>query len=290
VIESHRQPVSSILVFCDLDDTLFAPHTFSVDASARRALDRLEREHLPLVFCSGRTRPELQLIQQELGICQPFICENGAAVFVPRGYFGCRVARAIDVAGYETVEFGKPYAEIVASLRRAADRLELNVVGFSDMSVEDVAFDCDVPLLQARLAKLREYSEPFRVVDAKPGAISRLFKALRAAGLDGSSRGRYHHVGALRRDIGGQFLLDLYRRAFGEVMTVAFGDHRSTVPLLRHADVPLVVRSGASDETTRLLADVPAARLTAADSVGAWAEAVLEIAGAAPRGVRSRWP
>ena len=117
----------------------------------------------------------------------------------------------------------------------------------------------------------------------KPGAIPRLFKALRAAGLDCTSRGRYHHVGAIRRDIGGQFLRGLYRRAFGEVMTVAFGDHGSAAPLLRHADVPLVVQSGASDETTHLLTDVPAARLSVADSVGAWAEVILEIAGAAQR-------
>lgn len=277
------QPAPSILVFCDLDDTLFEPHTFSVDASTQRALDHVEREHLPLVFCSSRTRAELELIQQELGINQPFICENGAAVFVPRGYFGFKLAQAIDVAGYEVVEFGKPYADVVASLHRAADRLDIEVTGFSDMSVEDVALDCDLPLLQARLAKLREYTEPFRVVDAKPGALPRLFRALGAAGLGCTSRGRYHHVGAIRRDIGGQFLRGLYRREFGEVVTVAFGDHRGAGQLLRHADIPLVVQSGASDETTHLLADVPAARLSVADSVGAWAEVILEIAGASQR-------
>jgi len=48
-----------ILVFCDLDDTLFDSRTFSVDASARRALDRIQSEHVPLVFYSSRTRAEL---------------------------------------------------------------------------------------------------------------------------------------------------------------------------------------------------------------------------------------
>jgi mannosyl-3-phosphoglycerate phosphatase len=277
------QPVPSIVVFCDLDDTLFEPHTFSVDTSIHRALDRFESERVPLVFCSSKTRAELELIQQELGITQPFICENGAAVFVPRGYFGFDVTQGIDIAGYEVVEFGKPYGEVVASLHRAADRLRVEVVGFSDMSVEDVAIDCDLPLFQARLAKLREYNEPFRVVDAKAGALPRLFKTLRAAGLECTNRGRYHHVGAIRRDIGGRFLLGLYRRMFGELVTVAFGDHGSAVPLLRQADVALVVQSSVRHETTRLLADVPAARLSCADSVGAWADVILEIAGAAQR-------
>jgi mannosyl-3-phosphoglycerate phosphatase len=283
------QPIPSIVVFCDLDDTLFEPRAFFVDASTHRALERIEREHLPIVFSSSKTRAELELIQQELGINQPFISESGAAVFLPRGYFAFSVTQAIDVAGYEVVEFGKPYAEVVASLRRASDRLGLKVIGFNDMSVEDVAIDCDLPLLQARLAKLREYNEPFRVVDAKPGAIPRLFKVLRAAGLDCTSRGRYQHVGAIRRDFGGQFLRGLYRRAFGEVVTVAFGDHRSAVPLLRQADVPLVVQSGACEETTHLLTDVPTARLSVVDSVGAWAEVILEIAGLAQRSRSACW-
>lgn len=277
------QPVPSIVVFCDLDDTLFEPHTFAVDASTHRALDRIARENLPLLFCSSKTRAELELMQQELGINQPFICENGAAVFVPRGYFGFSVAQAPEVAGYEVVEFGKPYAEVVTALHRAADRLGMEVVGFNDMSVEDVAIDCELPLLQARLAKLREYNEPFRVIDATSGAILRLLKALRAAGLDCTSRGRYHYAGAVHREIGGRFLRGLYRRAFGEVVTVAFGDNRSAVPILRQADIPLVVRSTVSDETTHLLADVPAARVSRADSVAAWADAILEIAGAAQR-------
>ena len=151
------------------------------------------------------------------------------------------------------------------------------------MSVEDVAIECDLSLLQARLAKLREYNELFRVVDTGPGAVPRLFKALRAAGLDCTSRGQYHYVGASYPDLGSQFLRDLYRRAFGEVVTVAFGDHRGAAPLLRHADVPLVVQSDSSDDTTELLAAVPAARLSVADSLEAWAEAILDIADGAQR-------
>ena len=275
------RPLPLILVFCDLDDTLFDSRTFSVDASARRALDRIQTEHVALVFHSSRTRAELELIQHELGISHPFISESGAAVFFPRDYCAFGVAQAIDIAGYGVVEFGKPHAEIVTLLHGAAARLGIEVVGFSDMSVEDVAIECDLPLLRARLAKLREYTEPFRVVNARPGVLPRLSRALRAAGLDCISRGRYDHVGAWRRDLGSQFLRGLYRRAFGDIVTVAFGDHRSAGPLLRQADLALVVRSSAPDETTRLLADVPQARLSVADSVGAWAEVILEIAGTA---------
>jgi mannosyl-3-phosphoglycerate phosphatase len=277
------QPVPPIVVLCDLDDTLFEPHAFALDASTHGAFGPIERKHLPVVFCSSKTRAELELIQHELGVNQPFICESGAAVLVPQGYFGFSVEPAREVAGYDVVEFGKSYAEIVNLLHRAAERLGIEVVGFSDMSVEAVAIECDVPLLQARLAKLREYSELFRVIDAKPGVIPRTVKALRAAGLDCTTRRRYHQVGALRRDTGGQFLLGLYRRAYGEVVTVAFGDHESAASLLRHADIPLVLQSDAPDQTAQLLRGVPGARISIADSIGAWAERILEIAHAVQR-------
>ncbi len=280
------QPVPQIVVFCDLDDTLFEPHTFAVDVLTRRAFARIEHEHLPIVLCSSKTRAELELIQQELGINQPFICENGAAAFVPRGYFGFSVAQARDAAGYEVVEFGKTHAEIVAVLRRIAARVDIEIVGFSEMSVEDVAVDCDLSLLQARLAKLREYSEKFRVVDAQPGALLRLFRGLNAGGLECTSRGRYHFVGAICPDEGGRCLRALYRRAFGEIAIVAFGDHGSATTLLRRADVPLVVRS-AADQTACLLARVPASRLSVADSLGTWAETILDIAGTVQSSRRS---
>ena len=146
------------------------------------------------------------------------------------------------------------------------------------MSVEEVANDCELPLLQARLAKLREYSELFRIVDGRPGAQSSLLKALRSTGLDSTSHGRHHHVGATRRDVGGYFLRGLFRRAFGDVVTVAFADCETAVPLLVYADVPMVVRSNLGDETARLLARVSAARLTTVSSIAAWADLILEIA------------
>ena len=271
-------PAPPILVFCELDDTLFGPHALSVDARARRALRRIGQAGIPLVFCSSKTRAELELTQQALGINQPFVSESGAAVYVPHGYFPFRADQATSVPGYDVVEFGRPYAEIVETLRGTADRLGVPLVGFSDMSVEDVANDCQVPLLQARLAKLREYSELFRFVDARPGARSQLLKALRAVGLESAPCGRHHHLAAIRRDIGGYLLRGLFRRAFGDVLTVAFGDRESAIPLLVHADVPMVVRSPFSDETARLLARVSSARFTTATSVAAWAELILDIA------------
>src|SRR6185437_13348326 len=113
------------------------------------------------------------------------------------------------------------YSDVVDLLHRTADRLRIEVVAFSDMSIEEVARECGLPLLQARLAKLRDYEELFRFVDPGSAGRSRLFKALEGVNLRGRKGGRFDRVGAPVDGAGGVSLLtSLYRRGRGDVVTI----------------------------------------------------------------------
>ena len=219
--ERHMPPRTSLVVFSDVDAVLCAPRD-----PAFAAAGHLLRLHLPedvaLVFCSGKTRAELEFIQQMLGVWDPFIAENGGAAFIPDGYFDVDIPSARDFPGYSAVEFGRPYADVVDELHRIADRLAIPIVGFNDMSIEEVAREYGLSLLQARLAKLREYEECFRVVDPSRSAGSRLVRALHAARLRCVSEDAFYYVGAPVDYCLGVNLLDgLYRRAANEVVTIA---------------------------------------------------------------------
>jgi mannosyl-3-phosphoglycerate phosphatase len=267
-------PPRSVLVFCDLDNTLFEPRTFCLDRSRSNAFDRLERRHLRIVLCSIRTRVELELMQRELGLHQPFICEDGGALFVPRGYFGHALEQAADVAGYQAVEFGRDYVEIVDALHGIAGYVQTEIIGFDDMSVDEVAVESEVPLLQARLAKLRSYSEAFRIVDPSPAAGVRLLKAIRGAGFDCTKRGRYHYISGRHRDRARQMLRALYRKAIGPFITVAVGDDPANLGYLKDAEIPLVVDWSAADGPPKTDA-ARRAQTSAARTVGACAELIL---------------
>jgi mannosyl-3-phosphoglycerate phosphatase len=95
------------------------------------------------------------------------------------------------------------------------------VVGFSDLSVDQVARECDLPLSQARLAKLREYDEPFRLVNFASDSYDRLWRALRGARLERTCEGLHEHVGApASNGTAVTALIRLYRRAFGSITSV----------------------------------------------------------------------
>jgi mannosyl-3-phosphoglycerate phosphatase family protein len=251
-----------LVIFSDVDSVLRdpPPHSFAAAASI---LEVLARVRIPLVLCSGKTRAEVEHIQQGLGIADPFVCENGAATFVPRGYFSFDVPRARDVAGYEAVEFGRAYQGVVKTLHRTADRLRIEIVGFNDMSVQDVARECRLTLLRARLAKLREYEELFRILGSDQAARHRLFKGLHAERLRCVDGQRYYHVGAaVDKRIGMNLLRTFYRREYGSILTVGLADAMAEANFVQLVDHQILVQNDGERE--------------AVDVVG-WAEAIAEV-------------
>ena len=165
------------IVFTDVDGCLVDHSTYSFQEAAG-TLARREARGVPVVLCSSKTRAEIERLQQELGTAHPFISENGGAVFVPDGYFPFDLPGAKRIGGHDAIELGRPYAEVVELLRRAATKAGVSVIGFSDMTVSEVAQDCGLSLPAARLAKLREYDEPFRILDGDPVGKARLFRGL----------------------------------------------------------------------------------------------------------------
>ena len=266
-----------LVVFTDLDGSLLDHESYSF-APAAEALALLAAQGIPLVLCSSKTRAEIEILQQDLGVAHPFLSENGGALFLPRRYFPFLISDGRSIAGYQAIEFGLPYYQLVETLHRVASDLNIPVVGFSDMSTEEVAKDCKLPLMTARLAKLREYDEPFRILDSGLADRSRLFKALHRAGLRCTRGGRYHHLtGVTDKGLGVRTLKSLYRQAWGKVVAVGLGDGLNDLSLLQEADIPIVVQNPANDAATRLLRKVPTARLTSAPGPQGWNETILEV-------------
>jgi len=216
-----RMHITPVITFTDAD-AIPASDAGCISAVGADALATLARERIVLVLCSSRTRAQMERTRQALGIFHPFIAESGAAAFVPERYFPAEPEPTRKIGGYQAVEFCAPYEQLVSMLRRAADRLGIGITGFNDMSVEQVARECGLTLLEARLAKLREYREPFRLLCANAIAERRLLRALEAAGIFCTRRGDFLVAGTeqgLQQGI--TELATLYRRALGGALTAS---------------------------------------------------------------------
>ena len=91
------------LVFTDLDGSLLDHDTYSYTA-ALPMLERLSDGGIPVIFVSSKTRSEIVELRGELGNNNPFIVENGAAVFIPEGCFSTPPANVVLREGYWVYE------------------------------------------------------------------------------------------------------------------------------------------------------------------------------------------
>jgi mannosyl-3-phosphoglycerate phosphatase len=190
---------------------------------------------------------------------------------------------------------GRPYAEVVNGLREAAAAERVRVVGFSDMTVGDVAEECGLPVLDAQLAKLREFDEPFRLLDPDPAARSRFLKALHRRGLKTMSGGRFDHVtGDTDKGRAVAELRTLLPDRLGPVVMAGLGDGLNDVSMLREVDLPVIVRSDLNGATGRMLRKVPTAQVTNSCGPAGWAEAVTALLDSRrepqPSGWARYWP
>ena len=232
---------SKLVVITDLDGTLLDSATYS-GAPAIPALELLKSQQIPVIFCSSKTSAEQQAHREELGISDPFIVENGGAIFIPHGYFPFDFEYQKTEGGYAVIELGRPYADIRAILQGIRTRAGINFTGFGDMTPEEVAGVTGLDLEAARRAKKREYNETV-ILEGTPADINKVLNAIKETGLNYAHGGRYYGVmGASDKGKAATILIGMFRRKLGEVRTIGLGDSDNDLPLLAVVDIPVLVQ------------------------------------------------
>jgi mannosyl-3-phosphoglycerate phosphatase family protein len=281
--KSFTQPATGVaqrlVVVTDIDGSLLEPGTRSLP-DERAALDFLAARGIPLVINSSRTRAEIERLHQTFQMLTPFISEHGSALFVHEGAFRSVPARARSAVGGRVIEFGRRYHEVVETLRLTSRELGVDIVGFAELTIEDVARELGVPIVEAQLAKLREYTELFRIVDDRDATRSRLIKALRRRGLRCWPVGAHQLVsttGDRAESLG--TLKAMWRESWGEPLIIGFADSEDDVAWLRHTDVAVFVQHNSVGVPPRVLSKLPTVHVTRSPGRAGWSEAIFEFVG-----------
>lgn len=251
-----------LAVFTDLDGTLLDHDTYDY-APALPAIAELKRRGYPLVLTTSKTRAETARLHAALGLDSPFIFENGGGIS----------------NGGAVIPLGARRATLIEALAHASRVSGIRVLGFSAMSVADIARATGLAAPDAALAAEREFSEPFSIPD--PGGAPRLLGAIEDSGFEWTQGGRFYHILAgndKARAV--RLLIDGFRRDHPEIVTIGLGDGLNDEGFLREVDRPIVLRSAQSEA---LLRRVPHAVLTPGRGPAAWNSAVLSCLASSAR-------
>jgi len=231
-----------------------------------------------VVCCSSKTRAEIEVIRQYTLVRDPFIVENGGAVYVPQDYFPFDIDGSVSRGGFEVIELGTPYLRLVETLRRLRAELPCRLLGFNDMTEDEVAADCGLTLAEARRARQREYDEAFKIFGATPDVVQLLRQKIEEAGLHFTTGGRYYHLlGDNDKGRAVTRLTELFKQAYGSVLTIGLGDSLNDLPMLEAVDLPVLVEKPDGHHDPAVVERLPEVRLAKEVGPRGWKMAVMEI-------------
>jgi mannosyl-3-phosphoglycerate phosphatase family protein len=268
-----------IVIFSDLDGTLLDYHTYSYE-KALPALRYVRTREIPLIICSSKTRAEIEVYQKKLRNRDPFVAENGGAIFIPQHYFKKMPARLRKKNGYAVKELGTPYHVLRGKLEEIAGTCGQKIKGFGDMSAQEIHTKYGLPLWEARLSKKREYDEPFNFETSPDEKIVRgMEKEFAKAGLRMVEGGRFFHLmGENDKGKAVRLLKKMYEKEWMQkTISIGIGDSLNDLPLLLEVDLPVVVRLHTGGYEEGVVRQLKEPLLTRGSGPEGWNEAVLQI-------------
>ena len=216
------------LIFTDLDGTLLDHKTYSFK-DAREMLTYLKSNKIPLIIITSKTKQEILKLRNELEISYPFIVENGAGIFIPTKN------------DFKQINMGKTYLEILSFYNQYKE--EYKMKGFFDMTIEEVSLLTGLKYEDAKLAKKRDFCEPFIIEDESK--INTLKSLAKKEGFDIVKGGRFYHLISLDQDKANALLKlqNIYEENESiKYTTIALGDGDNDKTMLENSDISVLIK------------------------------------------------
>ncbi|MCD4758792.1 MAG: HAD-IIB family hydrolase [Arcobacteraceae bacterium] len=229
------------IIFTDLDGTFLNHDNYSFEES-KEALKKIEQQKIPLIFTTSKTKIEVELLQKKVGIVEPFIVENGAALFIPKNYQNLNLDFLTDFEEYKVLVFGKTYNQILNFYNEYKE--EFGLKGFSDMDNQEISELTGLDASSATLAKQREFTEPFVMEDIKK--LEKLKNLASTFKIKITQGGRFFHLIGEKQDkgIAVKKSIELFEKLYDEkINSIALGDGENDIKMLEVVDTPIVIKN-----------------------------------------------
>jgi mannosyl-3-phosphoglycerate phosphatase len=238
------KPDQQVLIFTDLDGTLLDHDTYSHEP-VDKLLAELKALDIPVIPVTSKTKAEVLEIRESLGLDSPFVCENGAAIYLPKNYFSFTDDSMVDQGDFWCKAFAPPRAYWNTLIESFPEKWRSKLRSFTEMGVTEIADTTALPIAEARLANTREYSEPILwcgTEQEKLGFIDFVHEHKHTV-LQG---GRFLHLTTGYDK--GQALMWLKQQFMREsrsaqTWALALGDSGNDIEMLEASDQPVIVKS-----------------------------------------------
>ena len=218
---------SKYWIVTDLDGTLM-DEDYDI-SPAKKTLKMLAEMNIPVIPCTSKTASEVRYFRKENGLKDPFIVENGAAIY----------GNYVDKISEWELILGKTYKELRCILKKISKELNYHLIPLNDLTKSQIFELTGLSEQGINRALDRQWSVPFlnppddifeKVKLICDSYNVHIFKGNRMSHLLSSESHKGQAVNKLKVHLQNQ-----------DVKIIALGDSQNDLPLLEYADISIVI-------------------------------------------------
>ena len=217
---------SSIWVVSDVDGTLM-DHSYDL-SPALETIKTLQNLSIPVILCTSKTAAEVNVIRNKLNLRDPYIVENGAAIYGESLY---------KVGG--KIILGEKYEILNDILNSISKEIDYNLIPLNNLSDQEATELTGLKGHSLTLMRDRHWSMPFlNPPDSLEEKINICCKSFNAIIFRGN---RMSHLLSINSDKGKAINALKEYSNIPNIRIIGLGDSPNDFPLLLNSDFKVVI-------------------------------------------------
>jgi mannosyl-3-phosphoglycerate phosphatase len=217
---------SSLWVVSDVDGTLM-DHSYDL-TPAKETIKILQKLCIPVILCTSKTASEVKVIRKELNLTDPYIVENGAAIY----------GESLDKVNGEII-LGKKYKVLEEILNSISKEIDYNLIPLNNLNDQEATKLTGLKGNSLNLMRDRNWSMPFlnppNCLEEKISICCKKFK------VDVFKGNRMSHLLSTNSNKGKA--INALKKYFNikNTQIIGLGDSPNDLPLLLNSDIRIVI-------------------------------------------------
>ena len=217
---------SSLWIVTDVDGTLM-DHSYDL-TPAKETIKALQNLSIPVILCTSKTAAEVKVIRKELNLTDPYIVENGAAIY----------GETLEKVNGEII-LGEKYEVLEEILNHISKEIDFTLVPLNNLTDKEATDLTGLKGNSLTLMRDRHWSMPFlnppTFLEKKIKIICKkfkveIFKGNRMSHLLSINSNKGKAINSLKNYSNNQ-----------NIQVIGLGDSPNDLPLLLNSDIKIVI-------------------------------------------------
>jgi mannosyl-3-phosphoglycerate phosphatase len=166
---------AKIVVYCSVDPFLSSRGKFLYGFEDFQA--ELDEREIPCIWLSSRSRLQLDDPRRRVSHTEPFIAEDGCAVYLPEDYFHLKSTKTVRLGRFTTIPIAQQLPAAADALEALSEESGVPVVPLRSLSPRELSQNIGLPNHEAEVVRQRDFDEVFFFAGASDEDIAR-FRSL----------------------------------------------------------------------------------------------------------------